>query len=313
MASAAGLLIFVIASRDGRDATLDAAVAAARETLGENATVQVEVSPAASDPGIVALEDERHAGAVATLRWDPSHTSATIHLHRAREGRWVDRTIVFRAADAPAERGRTIGFAVASMLPEQELPRAPEHRIIIAPPPPTAHHPFDGPWHGSFDAQAVGALPFSGYGAGVGADLSGQWYLSRLGFRLGAVIRAGDVAPAQATSIMVSVAAGLEVRIVEPAAGERFGLALRFDMLATFLSLRHLDADDPSPVVQDRWLPGGDLVAEGTFQLGPATAIILGLGAEASLGSTNVYVARKPVATIEPIRLVGELGLRARF
>lgn len=309
MASAAGLLVFVIASRDGRDATLDAAVAAARETLGESATVQVEVSRA-GDAGIVALGEKRHAGAVASLVWDATHTQATIHLHRAGDARWVDRTIVFRATDAPAERGRTIGFAVASMLPEAEQTSVSKP-VEVPPPPP--RRPYDGPWHGSFDAEAVGALPLGGYGSGLGADLSGQWYVSRLGIRLGGVIRAGDVPPAQATSLIISLAAGVSVRIVEPTVSQRFGLGLRFDVLATYISLHHLDADDPSPVVQDRWLPGADLVGEGTLQLGPGTGIVLGLGVEASLGSTDVYVARQPVATMGPMRAVGELGVRARF
>jgi hypothetical protein len=93
-----------------------------------------------SDGLAIAAEQQAHADAVAEVTWsDGAHRQARLHVHLARTGRWVDRSIGFQPSDADAERGRTIGFAVASMIPE--APGAAEAEPPVAPWPPSPPAP----------------------------------------------------------------------------------------------------------------------------------------------------------------------------
>jgi len=92
---------------------------ATHDALG-GALVEVrETRGLPDDETAVAIETSAHADAVVELGWaDPRHRQANLRLHIASGGRWIERVIHFKPSDAQAERGRTLGFAVASMLPE---------------------------------------------------------------------------------------------------------------------------------------------------------------------------------------------------
>src|ERR1051326_2081950 len=101
---------------------------AAREALGPDVHLlmrRVEAMP--SDTDAVALAEQAHANAVVEVTWGTwDHLRATIRMRRQTVGRWLDREIGFRAVDDPGERSRTVGFAIASMIPERaERPEAP--------------------------------------------------------------------------------------------------------------------------------------------------------------------------------------------
>src|SRR5438105_1789744 len=126
MSAAALTLLVLVASGDGgRDAgglVATSMARAVREALGEGAQVIVREAPRLpSDDDAIALARELQAGAVIELVWrDPEHRRATLHFHAdGGASRWTDREVGFDATDADAERGRMIGFALASMLPER--------------------------------------------------------------------------------------------------------------------------------------------------------------------------------------------------
>ena len=115
---------------------------ATRGALGPQSHVELrEAREPASDAQAVAVEQRAHADAVVELTWvDPAHRAARVRVHLAKTDRWVDRTIGFQASDVEAERGRTIGFAVASMFPEESATPEPE-----PPPPPPSPPPAPPP------------------------------------------------------------------------------------------------------------------------------------------------------------------------
>jgi hypothetical protein len=118
MADPVSLIVLVAAGMAGDPTTL-AMLRAARDALGDAPVEVREAHATPSDDDALAVEQQGHADAVVELAWiGAGRQHAKLRLHIARTGRWVERTIGFRPADAPAERGRTLGFAVASILPE---------------------------------------------------------------------------------------------------------------------------------------------------------------------------------------------------
>src|SRR6187455_3337000 len=104
------LVIATLALETGAPAT-SAAADAARTSLGPNVEVRVEAnSTLAEAPKPPALEG------FVMLRWDsPEHRRARLLCYLPEERRWVDREIAFRPEDPELERGRAIGFVIASI------------------------------------------------------------------------------------------------------------------------------------------------------------------------------------------------------
>lgn len=124
MGDAVTLIVLVAAGAAG-DPTTVAMTGATRDALG-GAPVEVrETRGAPDDEAALAIETSAHADAIVELRWAPRHGQATLRLHIAAGGRWIERVIRFKPSDAYAERGRTLGFEVASMLPEAAADRSP--------------------------------------------------------------------------------------------------------------------------------------------------------------------------------------------
>src|SRR5436190_22444037 len=113
--SGAVVVAIVVAVGEARTPTTSALVTAAKEALGAAATFRVfEVSPP-SDEAALTVEDDLEARAVVTIVWeDAPRLHAHTRMHVSRTDRWTDREIVFEAVDTPVERGRALGFAVAS-------------------------------------------------------------------------------------------------------------------------------------------------------------------------------------------------------
>ncbi len=139
MADAATLIVLVAAA-EATDPTTHAMARATRDALGPTARVIVRETP--GDPGdadAIAAERAENADAVVELSWVASregrHRQASVRVH-LRGGRWIDRWITFRPTDADAERGRTLGFAIASILPDASSGAA--HAAPGPSPPPVA-------------------------------------------------------------------------------------------------------------------------------------------------------------------------------
>src|SRR5579883_2557610 len=283
--SASFLLVIVVASWEIGDPSTPALARAAHDALGAEVAVVVRELPRVpADTDALALAQEMHANAVAEIAWtDAQHLHASVHLHVEGSPRWLDRELGFESADAPAERGRTIGFALASMMPERTDPKTPH----TAPPPsasgspPPAPPPLDRaepagagtrneradrgadagraaplapprPPRGALDAAFIASAGVNGYAGGIGAALGGRWYLSpSFALRFGGGARAGDVGPAQASSQLAFGSIGLAWRAPLPSA-EPFALGARTDLLVMWHQLSHLDSDDPTTDRQSR-------------------------------------------------------------
>lgn len=319
MASSIAVVVIVAIGQAHDPATLSL-VDAAHTAAG--ATVIVEEASSPSEDDALALASQDRADAVAIVVWDSDRSRATVHLHRANEPRWLDRAVGFQAADAPAERGRTIGFAIASMLPEPPPPSPPEDHPP-PPPPETKTPPHDvvhvpeAPhvWHGAVDLSGLGSVALGGYGGGWGVQLAGHWYfLPHLSLRVAAGIREGGlITEAQGSAQTVMTSLGLGFRWIEPSPKQPFGLGGRVSLLAMRQSMTHLSADDVNSTVQSRWLPGADLLLEGAIYFVANVAVVLSTGVELAMGETQIFVAHRPVATLAPWRFAGETGFRARF
>ncbi len=227
----------------------------------------------------------------------------------------------FQAADAPTERGRTIGFAIASMLPEPVSPVLADHPAppikAITPPAEGVRAPDNRRnWRGAVDGSGLGALALGGAGSGGGFAIAGHVGLvSRVSLRAGLGFCFGQVRAAAATSFTFVGALGLAWRWVEPTDNQRFGFGGSASLMIMQQSLSRPSATDATATItQGRWVfPGGQLLLEGSVDLWSSVALLLTTGVEAVAGATDVWVAGRPVSTLSPWRLVGETGVRVRF
>jgi hypothetical protein len=119
MLSPALLVIFVTSSAQIDPATVSLE-RAAHEVLGPSAELRVEAVASPLSDGAV-LERAGPADGVVELHWNGARRTALLHCYIASEQRWVDRAIRFSPADSEPDRGRMLGFAVASMF--MEAPR----------------------------------------------------------------------------------------------------------------------------------------------------------------------------------------------
>ncbi len=128
-------LLILVAAGELTDSTTHGIAAAAREALGPSAHVVVgETRSEPDDAQALAREKGEHADAVVELHWlNAHHRRAALRVHLARSGKWVERQMTFRTSDADSERGRTLGLAIASILPEAPSSAAPEEATVGPP------------------------------------------------------------------------------------------------------------------------------------------------------------------------------------
>jgi hypothetical protein len=327
MPSAATLLVLVVAAGDG-DPLPGALDRAARQTLGVAASIVVRrVDALPSDAQAAAMGDAAHAAAIAEVAWsDAEHRHARLHVRAGAEAPWIDREIGFASTDAPAEQGRTIGFALASMLPDasSSAPTQPASTLVgggvmgsassVATPEGTPAPPEHAEVRGDLEAVGFAAQAFGGYGGGIGGGIAGDWYVvPRFVIRAGGTVRVAEVAPAAATSFVGTFGAGIGWRPIEAERPWSFGLGLRVDALAIVQSLTHYDTDDQAPDRHSRWLPGADALLEGTWLFTSSGAIVVAGGVEAAFGSTDIYLNARTVTELPPLRGLVAVGIRARF
>ncbi len=300
----ASLALVVAVTTGGGDPVNTATLRAAEQALGAAATVEVVEVSGGDDPELTHIADEKHA-AIALVRWQ-NPSSAVVHFRGRESTRWIDRTVVFESDDAPEERGRALGFTLASMMPQELIAPRSAESVAVAQPAPRR-------WLGAVDVTASGAFAPEEFGTGLGAQLGFSLFWRRLGVRLGWSIRAGDIPPAQATALYVSGSLGLGFRFIDPHPHQRFGFGGRVDALLLYQSVTHLSPDDPAPAHQDRWLPGADAVLLGTFDLTSAAAIVVTAGVETAFGVTRIFIGQAEVAQVFPVRIVADIGVLGRF
>jgi hypothetical protein len=312
------LALVVLVATGSAASTTPALVQAAQEALGPDTRVEVRETPAPpTDADALATEGAEHADAVVELVWgQPGSREATVRIHIARTGHWIDRTIAFELSDAEPERGRTLGFAVASMLPES-FPHRRERAIAPASSPgPT--HPFRTS-AASFDLLAIGSTGVGGDASGLGGEVGAQWFpIELVSLRLGAGVRGGSIDAVQGRTLTLLVSAGAVVSPWRVTPARPFGMAMRADFLIISQSVTRVTSGFESP---SRVLPGVDLVVDASWMFAPGVEGIVGLGGEEAFGPTSLALKNSmqnvatitEVANIPEFRVVGEAGLRVGF
>jgi len=320
------VLIVLVSTSEARSTTSSAVQHAAQEVLGSKAQVSVEAYATPPDDGELT-EKAQSADLVAELSWqDAQHRHALVHCYVSRLRRFVDRQLDFEDQDDLRERGRLIGFALASMAPEQEPP-APEP--LAAPPKPeprakpkerprpeaarAIEQPSSAPL-GALDATFLGAVGLGGPADGLGAGIAGRWFFHRgFALRLATGVRHGDVSAARAVSELFFGGLGVAFQFSNPESPSSLALGGRTDLLVMSYSLRHRASEEDAPQHQSRVMGGADLLLEGTWYVWKHAGLFMNGGSELAFGHTDVLVGGKEVADIPPLRLVGEAGIRATF
>jgi hypothetical protein len=211
-------VVILVAAGGAADPATLAIERAASEALGRTARIVVRESMGTPTDGeaLAVGSEEGERAAVEVIWADGAHRLAMLRVHLAGSGRWIDRAIGFGAGDADSERGRTIGFAVASMLPEPEAgaearpTTLPEGvRISRAGPGSSAssvgENEAPGPAPGSLryalELFGLGAAPIGGDMQAGGGGAFETFFASRLSIRVSGAVRAGPVEGAQARAL----------------------------------------------------------------------------------------------------------------
>lgn len=309
------LIVFVLTQEASKPET-QAFTAAALEVLGAKAQVRVVAVPAdLADLKVEAQTTRARADGAIELSWTDDRSRAFAHCYMAGEQRWIDRSIGFGQAEDDSERGRMLGYAVASMFLTGPLQRDDVPRVA-SPAIPETRATSDAPSSAGGNQRALDFGGLVSHGVGGEADALGVSAAFRfsamapLWLRVAVSARGGEIPAAQASMKAFQTNAGADLVLFDSG---RISIGLRGDLIGSWLEVGHLSADDPAVVRQHRWLFGADAVASGGLRLSAGASLFVGAGLEAMFGRTDIYTHGVRVATIPPLRMIAELGLRSEF
>jgi hypothetical protein len=291
----------------------NAMTGAASEALGPDTALRVEAAP---DPEGMRLSDAGDASAVVRLSWDEAeHRRARILCFFRRSQRWIDREVVFDASDPERERGRTLGFLLASMVinassePEaaakQGPPNEPERAGRESATQNSSGRPAATRVPASVlaaSAEVTSAGAASGYGFWIGVERAVVGRELWIGG--GAHARFGYIAPAQASSRLLGLGlhmSWLPVQAGRLTVGSRIGGSLA--QLSATTSLE----------TQNRVLPSAEVLALAGYRLSPGSVLSAQAGGEFLSGVTRISVAEKQVATWPWAAVLLRVGIETAF
>ena len=206
------VLAIVIATQNVDDQATDSMRATAVEALGSEDAVVIREVDETGDEETLRIERLVHAQTAAQILWlDGTHTRARVRVHVAEGNRWTERTIEFAVVDTPIERGRALGFAVTSMLPEETLAANP-YRGVKKPP--------DAPeLRTAIRLVGVGHKGIStGTATGFGGSISGEFFLTPvIAARLGLGAWQGALPAINAHDLVSFAALGISIWPRRPA------------------------------------------------------------------------------------------------
>jgi hypothetical protein len=351
--------LFILVAAGERPDLTRAMAGATRDALGANAVVVVrEVTGEPNEPEALAIEHNESADAVAELSWtDARHQQASVKMHIAQDQRWVERSIGFLRLDADAERGRTLGFTIASILPQAPPAPSPSPAVparagtpgapsLVSPSTPSSPVPIEQtPTNASevtaapsppqppaparrlnlaVDALAIGAVATAGTpNNGAGGGIAVQWFPYRhLALRVGGGLRAGTIdaagspvlPPFEANTLTMFVSGGAAFHPWRTSAAHPFGASLRAEFLFLDESVTHFGQSlGQSTEVKHRRFPGLDVAADVSWRFAPDVELVAGAGIEELFGTAYLDIGGKRVATLTPLGVTGETGLRLDF
>lgn len=318
------VIVLLVAMSDAQNPATLVMASTAEAALGDETTILVRsLDTPIADVDAQHLQVVLHADALVEVQWLGTVSPyARVHLHLANAATWSDREVSFVASDPPEEQGRTIGLAIATMIPRPKpnpatttapssLPFRDQSKVVDAPSfpqPSTEPRRF-----GELDALAIASRGVGGYAGGMGGELAIRIRLTdAFSFRVAAGARLGEIPPGT-TATAYRFGAGIAWRFwTGPGARPAFA-----GLHADALLLRHVLArptpDDREVSRDAHWLSGMDMLLEGGWAFESDAAFIAGAGVEVAFQTAHVLNAGQPIATIPRLRLVAEVGLRARF
>jgi hypothetical protein len=315
--SAVVVLAIIVASGEGQSPATSAMRVASQEALGGGVSVQVHEATEPSDQEVSRIEAAASPRAIAVVLWsDAAHEHAHLRVHVARTDRWVDRTIDFAAADSLSERGRTLGFAITSMLPEADPALQPAETPVVAATAPPEVSPSQPFLRRSIGLGVVGSDGVAGPATGIGgaADLAYAPTESSA-VRLALQLWRGSVASLAATEITGHVGLGGSWLPLHPTSTRSWGLGLGGDALIEYQGVSHVHAAGGTEW-KSKVSPGVDLAIDGRWRIAPSVEIFATAGPEVVFGTVDVVVVSTTATrevTLPVLRAVGEAGLRLRF
>jgi hypothetical protein len=308
--SPAVVLAIIVATHNVDDQATEAMRATAAEALGGEDYVLVHEVEAPSDDEALRVERSIHAQAAAEVVWlDLARTRARVRVHVAETNRWTERTVAFSSVDTPPERGRALGFAVTSMLPEEALAANPHHGAARV---PGTRAPAPGELRSSLRLAAIGSAGLGGTAGGLGGGVAGEFFIGpRALLRLGFGGRQGSVPDLDANDVAVYGGVGFAYWPLRASADTRISVGFRGDALAIY----HSVARDVGGTVTRlaKWLPGVDALVEVGWGVTGSLEIMTSAGVEAALGNTELQLDDRPVDLIPRLRAVAEIGIRVSF
>lgn len=319
MQAAALVVIWTLASELSSPAT-SAMAGAASEALGPDMELRVEAAP---DPEGLRLADVGNASAVVRLTWDEAeHRRARVVCFSRRSQRWVDREVVFETSDPERERGRTLGFLLASMVlhaasdgaatsadePASEgiAPATPDRAASESAASQEAAESSASSLAATAELTSAGAA--SGYGFWFGVERA---VVEReLWVGGGAHARFGSLVEAQASARLLGLGVHLTwlpVRSNSLVLGARLGCSL------AQLSAKRWAGSGSGEESRDRVLPSGEVLGVFGFRLAPRSTFSAQLGAEFLSGVTVISVRGENRATWPWAALLTRFGVETAF
>lgn len=341
------LVLVLILSGEATDFPTASMQGAMQRTLGSSTEIAREaVATMPSDDEAVGLGRAKNARAVVELRWaDSQHASVALHLYFARDGTWIDRKISFAAGDPPEERGRALGFTVATVLDPYVVDASVSPSSPSSPPSPPVRS-GENPVRASLGSDAArtrdGAPPAIDEprstvdasaprahdsteaaravwvgAAGVastaessrgGATLEGAWVFSdRVALLLSGSFVAGSLRDADASVASWSITGGALLNIARSSGARPIELGIRAQAGVA------RDSVARRTLTLSRWSPIAALGVETAWWLVPSFGLTAMVGAASSLGSTRVDVGTDVVAVTPVAWPLASLGVRVRM
>ncbi len=309
---AALIVVVLVAAAEAQSAQTGEATHALEAALEPGSVVLVRASTVVPDDvDLSAIAASARADAAAAITWtEGDGQRAHLRVQRATSTEAVTRDIEFKPSDAPAERGKTLGFAIASMLPSLvERPAAPVVAVEVATrkelPAPLAS-PTELRW--AVDLALATTLGLGGDAGGVGGAVAlGRELTPAIDARAVMAITRGAVSDAQASLTMLRPRAGVGLTVLRSG---RFAGRVRLEA-GPWLHL--VNRSGSGRATGSRWLFGGETAAEIAWTLAPRVALTFDVGLDVAFGTTRVIVGAEERASIPPVRVVGDAGARLLF
>jgi hypothetical protein len=326
-------VVVLVASGGGAEPATLAIERAAHEALGHGARVVICESAGAPTDGEALASAPAGEGSVVEVIWgDAAHRVASLRVHVNGRTRWVERTIGFGSADAEGERGRTIGFTLAAMVPEPEgltQPSPPPSAPVAAPPLPAAPASKAAPdvddesalgpisrheVRYTLDLFGLAATALGGdvQTAGGGAALE-TFLTSFFALRIGGSVRAGSIGGARAHVLALLGSGGIALHPWRTGPSRFFGASVRADYVIMNQSVTHASPAGSDVSTRARPLSGFDVFFDTEWRLATGADLFAGAGVESVLATTYVDLNGSRMATLPPWAALADAGLRLGF